>query len=170
MATSKTKGRVVDLPQFYIAEETEAGANAGVIAQVPSSINTRDKVGVLVHSLEMDFGSDPFAADADGITFGLTQLYNRGTIPGMLDPGVITYQIRQVKVYSSVGVMLKERPFRVVFDNPRLAHPAALYWFFQGLSQGAPLTANMRMEYSYVDLTDTQYQDIIQTVILQNAL
>jgi hypothetical protein len=171
MASTRTKGRVVDLPQFYTAAATETGANTGVMAQVPSSLNTRDKVGILIHGYEMYFGAtDIFAADADGVQFGLTQLYNQGTVPDFGSPGLVDMQTYFIKAYSSVGVRVNVLPYKVTFDNPRLCHPAALYWFFTGLGQPAALGCAIRMEYSYVDLSDAQYQDIIQTIILQNAL
>jgi hypothetical protein len=170
MATKKTYGKMVDLPQYYTDNATEGAANGGTMNQIPSSLTTRDKTGILIHSYEIWGDAEMFAADADGVAYGITQLYNAGTVPGFGAPGVIDHQRKITKAYSSVGVRIVEMPFKTVFDQPRLAHPAALYWYFTGVAQGAALTLYFRMEYSYVDLTDLQYQDIIQTIVLQNAL
>lgn len=175
---SKLKNRV-DLPQYFGAADTEAAANGGVIVQVPSSLTTRDRVGILIHCVEflpegVKTGVVPLISGAgtpDGIKMGITQLYNGGTVPEFNDPGVI--DCRYKVVYDATAVAFVDFavfPLRFEYATPKLAHPAALYWFFQGITQAAALSMNFRMEYSYRDLSDTEYQDIIQTIVLQNSL
>lgn len=175
---SKLKNRQ-DLPQYFGAQDVEAAANGGVIVQVPSSLTTRDKVGILIHSIEflpegVKTGAVPFVpttGSADGMKMGITQLYNGGVVPEFNDPGVIDCAYKIAYNWTQVGhVEMNTFPLRFVFESPKLAHPAALYWFFQGIAQAAALTVNFRMEYSYRDLSDSEYQDIIQTIVLQNSL
>lgn len=170
---AKLKNRT-DLPQYFGMADTEAAANGGVLTQIPTSLTTREKVGILIHSVEFlselfKTGSSPFAANGDGYIVGLTQLFNAGAVPDYNDPGVIEWH-EELAVVMAAGSHIISSPVRMVYPIPKLAHPASLYWFFQGIGQAAALTMNVRLEYSYRDLSSDEYQDIIQTIVLQNAL
>lgn len=170
------KAKYPDLPQYVGFSATEGAANGGVITQFPTSLTTRDAVGVLIHRVEFltsdeITGGCPHAANGRGYFVGLTQLYNAGSVPTYNDPGVLAWRIKSCMYLSAVDFKIHESPMVLDFtDDPLLAHPAALYWFFKGVGQAAALTMSVRLKYSYRDLTSNEYQDILQTIVLQNAL
>jgi len=153
---------------------TEGGANAGVVTQFSTSLTTRDKIGILIHKAELyKTTDDPFTADGDGFQWGLTQIYNSGSVPTTIiaTPGIVLFKrkIRQ-DCGTAATINMVTDPEEHIFPEPVLVHPASLYGLLQGVSQAGALIAYLRIYYKYVDLTEADYQEILQTIIIQNAL
>ena len=152
----------------------EPAANTGIVEAFPTSITTREKVGVKILAAHLYHNhTNLFSGTGDGLAFGLLQLYKDGNAPyTMVSPvGIIGLRT----IYSNDrGVaatsIFTESPIDLNLRAPVLCHPASLYASILGISQVNPITAYMRIYFEYVDLTDEEYQEILQTVIIQNAL
>jgi hypothetical protein len=162
--------------QILVMTLTEAAANGGIITAIPTSQTIRDKVGIEIYAYEFHmsgaFGTE-YAAVGDGVSFGLTQIQNGGIPPTTIasTPGIICFEsdYRHEMGVAATATLI-HRPYRVRFETPFLAHPAALFAFHQGVSQAAALTARHKIWYKYVDIADDMYQEIIQTIVLQNSI
>jgi hypothetical protein len=163
-----------DRPQWCTIRSQEASANSGKVIQFPTSITTRDRVGIEVITLEQDFTFvvDPLAVYNSGFAWGLTQLYNAGTAPtGIYDPGVVILQRIMNRKFGTAATELNvDQMFTLRLSEPMLTHPASLYAFIIGYGQTNPLPINMRVLFRYVDLDEKTYQDLLQTIIAQNVL
>lgn len=168
-----------DLPQYYTVDLTEAAANGGIIQQIPTSLTTRDRTGILIHEVGIQFSmanlANPltyaFTATTDGFFWGISQLYNAGAVPDSNAPGILEHQfICRSDVGTAANAVFLQFPITIKYDTPLLAHAASIYLFCKGNSQPNALTYRMRVSYSYTTLNQDQYMDILQTIILNNQL
>jgi hypothetical protein len=177
--TSATQrlGVDVDRPQKAFVVATEGGANAGIVVPFPSSISTRDPIGIeiLRWFLGVSAPADVFTAAADGFFTGLTQLWNNGAPPSLASAGaygglVDFHKITRSDAGTAANAYIMDACFFWDLPYPQLVHPAAIFAFIQGISQPGALTVSIGMEYRYVELSDKQFQDILQTIIVANSL
>jgi hypothetical protein len=55
--------------------------------------------------------------------------------------------------------------------HPLIAHPAAIYAWARGVGLGGVLTGlTAKIWFRFIALTDADYADILQTVIMQNVI
>jgi hypothetical protein len=154
----------------------EAAANGGKIYQVPTSFTTSDKVGLEIHEIEINFpgpASTLFLATGDGFIWGCGQIYNNGIVPTsqIASPGILHWEeINRLECGTAANAIIVPLKFRREFATPRIVHPASLFVFHKGVSQPNELISYWRIAYKYVELSDQDYQEILQTVILQGRL
>jgi hypothetical protein len=154
----------------------EATANAGKIYQVPTSFTVRDKVGLEIHEVEINFPgplSTVFTATGDGFIWGCGQIYNNGIVPTsqIASPGILHWEeLSRLECGTAANAIIGSMKFRREFAIPRIVHPASLFVFHKGVSQPNELISYWRIAYRYVELAEADYQEILQTVILQGSL
>jgi len=175
---AKQTARVSDRPQSITLTIEEAVAITGTVTQFPTSLTTRDKVGLLIKKIEFLIEQASWAtivgAGDHGAIIGVTQLYNGGvapTIDQLEAPGLVGL-VRFLKFgITEVGILNYREPCEVNLpDDGILVHPASLYGFIRGYGIGVAIEGRIRMTYTYQDLSDAEYQEILQTIIIQNAL
>lgn len=153
----------------------ELAANGGIVEPVPSSYTTRDRVGLLINQIEFfmnDPDPAPFAATGDGYKLYVGQLFNNGAIPNTpATPGLILlHWVQLTQFAAAAGGLWRKRPDNFTFPEPKLVHPAALYVGMEGIAQAGALDGHFTIHYKYIDLAEADYLEIMQTIILQNAI
>lgn len=161
--------------QYASVFAQEAMAGAGATEQFPTSQTIRDRVGIEIYEMEINFPVSVLAllvGAQDFLRAGITQLANNiptGALP--YPNGVVGWeQVELLLAPSAVGQELQRQPLRVEFKEPILVHPASCFGFVIGNSLAAVASANIRMGFKYVELAEQDYADILQTVIAQNIL
>jgi hypothetical protein len=169
--------RVTDRIQYIKFEVVETVASTPVISAVPTSISMAEKIGIEIVEAKVFLYNNGWAAEGlvaagDGMFAGLTQMYRGGTPPTYPnDQGVIMYERYTRAFLTGVGFSDVKQPiFHKVFPEPILVHPAALYAFTGGVSVATVCSARFDIGFRYVELTDKDYQDILQGVLLQDTL
>ena len=169
---AKSKSNFDNYVQFALLTPTEAVAGDGVTQQFPTTYSLSDKVGMVVlgvdYMIPAEVGALCVAAD-DEILVGVHQLENRAPALG----GANHYGNGIIDMYYRWGV-IGAGGYPVHHDVAAfggcLVHPCALYGTVQGGSLADVAWAEIRVTYKLVELSDTDYQDIFQTIITQNAI
>lgn len=169
-----------DKPQRITLKLLETAANGGIVTQFPTSLTTRDKTGIEIWRWMVEFNSKDnyLAADLDSLKVGITQLYGGGVTPGGTSQivgssvaGVVDWRVFSVDDHGTPATTIMAQN-NLVFDLPHhpIVHPASVYGFVKGESQSNPIECYISLEFTYVDLTEQDYLDILQTIIVQNSL
>ena len=169
---AKSKSNFDNYPQLALLTPTEAVAGDGVTQQFPTTYSLSDKVGMVILAIDYMIPQEVQAlcvAADDEILVGVHQLENRAPALG----GANHYGNGIIDMYYRYGVigsggMPTHRDYSTI--GGFLVHPCALYGTVQGGSLADVAWAEIRVIYKLVELSDTDYQDIFQTVITQNAI
>lgn len=171
MATKK-----IDRLQILTKTYTQTAANTQIVSQVGTSYSAKDKVGIEISRIEyypaaVNFYMEEVAAANEYFYFGLTQLYSAGAAPTLPSrAGVVDWNLIGNFFSTAVGRELLRLP--IIFEPPEpvLVHPASLYAFCQSANLANAITIYLRMWFRYVDLTDAEFQEILQTILIQDTL
>jgi hypothetical protein len=171
MATKK-----MDRIQPFKQKLTQSGLNVGMIEQVATSYSTKDPIGIEIHQLDWYPYMENWSAavlDAIGEFFfwGLTQLYKAGTAPSLPnEAGMVDFEVEAYHEKTAVGFKTFQWPRKWIPKEPILVHPASLYLFCGSSGLDSACSIYMTMWFKYVDLSQQEFQDILQTIILQDQL
>lgn len=172
MATVKK----IDRPQCLRLALTQTAANDPVIEKVPTSYTTKDKVGIEIMQVDYfihatDDTLVEFKSDSELLKYGLTQLYKSGSPPSLpTEAGLIDYRMLGYHLETGVGFSFVHQPITFKPLEPILVHPASLYAWMRSDNLDAAVYIYVALWYRYVDLTPDEFQDILQTIILQDTL
>jgi hypothetical protein len=169
---AKAKSAFDLYPQFALVVPAEAVAGDGVTVQVPTTYSLKDKVGLVILSVDYMVPQEVhnlLVANDDEILLGVHQLENRRPeLGGMNHFGNGIIDIYYLK--GTVGAAGYPVHHDYSVQGGILVHPSALFVTAQGASIADVVTAEVRINYKLVELSDSDYQDIFQTIITQNAI
>lgn len=183
MATKKINA-AQDRPQRVCMSLVEATTNGGKITQVPTSFSTKDKIGIEILRAEYFVRDQDGAsltgglvADGSKVSFGLCQLYKSNVPPlSPLEPGVVDFNvISHVNLETGTMANLRRQseivwPLERDYPGGILVHPASIYAWIRGTDAAQEMEVDIWLTFRYVDLSNEDYLDILQNVILQNQL
>lgn len=177
---AKTKGLLDQYPQTVTVRVTEAVAEDGAIVQVPSSYSMRDRVGMEILGYNiMPYGAFAWrgmlAADKDFLGAGLSHLFRGGSIPAIEEPtGLIDAYLRyrENTIVSAVGeiTIVEEPAVRIVFPQPLIAHPASVWAWVKGFQVSAVVDLIFRINYRLIDLSDSQWQELFESILIRDTI
>lgn len=163
------KVQKIDRIQFAEVFPIETVANNGNTVQFPTGMTNQDRVGILIHQVEYDFSGvylALLAAAADQIHASLHQIQTQnGVTSGRL--GLISHM--HIDFVAAAGG-ISTQPWKIRFDEPVLAHPAALYGTVCGQNLAAVVAGRIRIGFTYVDLAEADYVDLWQTILMPNLI
>ena len=171
MATKKSKVDRVQRASVYVAS---GAAGAGAATAFDTNMSASDKRGIEILKIQYDIeSSEIFDASGESVTLALTQVGANipalgGDDPDTLNPpGALDHASFFAAGIPVSGVWSKMHDFS---NCPLLAHPASLYGTIDGESLGGVVNGYITIYFRYVDLADDDYNDILQSYIVQNVL
>lgn len=179
MAKTQTVSDVI--PNIYVLPLL-CPANDGIITAMNSNYTRADKVGLLIQRIEYVVAltelQTALAVVGDQLTVGITQLYNGGVAPGLLPLGTGTRQpiidMKHFCMGSAAGIPLPLPRDIITTEYPvgreLLAHPSAIYGFARGSSLAGTVNFYVRLFYTIKELSDDDYNELVQNVLLQDIL
>jgi hypothetical protein len=173
MATKKRTAD--DYPQFYKTTLVEDTLNAGTMIPLETALTAKDHVGILVHQIQyhLDLEHIALLADEDDHVFcGFSNLYRQGVAPLYgSENGVIDCHDWAQHNFGVAASGFLFPPIIHTFPKPALMHPAAFWFWIHCVSiLVVKPQVHVNMMYNFVDLDDHMYQELFQTVLLQNLV
>jgi hypothetical protein len=181
MAKKKmTSAQASDRLQYTGLYLEEAIAGNGIAVPFPSTVNAAEKVGIEIHEVQFFLGAPGFVLDAPQsiVVMALGQIESRipavvGDGPQVFPNGTVAlarWEATEDIATALVNGLLVQDIFRDLSSNPILVHPAALFGMIISDNAGAVARGWVRIGFKYVELTDADYNDILQTVLYQNVI
>jgi len=153
--------------QAYLSV-TETGANTLTFNQLLTGISIYEKVGWLINRLDYTFStlSGTYAADGDGITFGIGTSSGIATV-GLEENSVIDYnQFFRADLGAAASGFYLRKPFIKDFSSLPgggiLVPPNPLYIWAQGVSLAAAQTVYARMFYTVIQLKAEDFWELVE--------
>lgn len=181
MAKAKSTDRIQCVTQTV----QQVAANTGATNPFATTISTAERVGMEILRVQYDFvdlGTDPID-DILGIGHGiltacLTMINGNAAQAGNIDPllvkpsGVLDFHAWYNETAGAVIAPDIQRSVIHDFkDAPLIAHPAALYAGVNTLGvAGQFASIAVTLHFRYLTLSDADYTDILQGIIIQNAI
>lgn len=174
MATKKT---LLDrYPQTVTVQAAEDVAGDGKVVQVPSTYSLRERMAMEILGYDaIPYGSNGWATycatNDDYSMFGLSHLYRGGALPDIEEPtGLIDVRLKYYYEQSGAGFKVWDMVESIAFPAPIIAHPASLWVFVQQMSGTEKLHMVFRIKYRLIEISDQQWQEIFESILIRDTI
>jgi hypothetical protein len=170
----KTSNGIDQYMNVYFTNLVEPTLNTGIVQALVSSITAKDKKGMLIHRVDWMFDAVSLAAAinaaGDQIFCALSNFANNAV-------AYVNAQQNGIIDCFKLGAQnaINEPTYRNYaitreFPMPFICHPASLYFHMRGIAASDVAIAEVRLFYTFIELTDIEYQEMLQNYILQNIV
>ena len=144
--------------------------------KVSSAYSSKDRVGMIIHEVEYTFSllQALFDSAGDGIRFGLSvasvqsDTGNAVSDAGVMDFNIISrFDIGTAAIGEIRDHTVVRKNFSTYPGGGLLVHPAFLYvWIYTQATLGTTADLYTRIRYTVTALSDSDYMDLWQNMIL----
>jgi hypothetical protein len=177
---AKAKRLMDEFPQPYGLEGAFSGTGGGQYnTQISSAYSTKDRVGMIIHWMEYDYSRivEELNGDIDAVRFGLSTVSeqsatgHRVNTPGVIDFNRVTRSDKGTAGNAVAGIFTITKDFSNLPRTGVLVHPAFLYWWSHAEASLADTGyVNTRILYTVIPLSDADYMDLWQNMIITSTI
>lgn len=177
---AKKKGASLDNKLNYATlTVAETVAGNGKTEQFPTNLSAAERIGIEIHQIQYLFTGlgAILNAEAAQILTGICQIGTKIPDPSgeddQISPNGTVHLCKLECTGTDLGAaagQIDQDKFYDLSAAPPVVHPAALYGSVMTDNAGAVGKVHIRIGFRYVELTEQDYTDILQTVLYQNII